>query len=107
MATESVATPKPAPDDHCGEGLESFNNVIDRKAADAIFKAMSVLAMGIEATMGRSVDRAFTQWPNTAEAVWDMLDGILIRAGFSDGKDRPWVSALEDDQPEPTAEAQA
>lgn len=95
MALESVATPKSAPHDHRGEGADTYHNVIDRDAAHAIFKAMSVLAMGIEATMGRSLDRAFMEWPQTAEAAWDQLDGIMIRAGVSDGKERPWVSADE------------
>lgn len=92
---ENAKTETPTTDDTPGEDLEFFNNVIDGKAAAAIFKAMSVLSLGIEATMDRSLCRAHTQWPNVAETVWDMLDGIMIRAGASDGKDRPWVSANE------------
>jgi|SRR5690348_12323511 len=95
MATKSGANPKSASKGTRGKGSDLYHNVIDGEAAAAIFKAMSVLAMGIEATTARSLDRAFLQWPNTAEAAWDMLDGIMVRAGISDGKERPWISAEE------------
>lgn len=92
MNTETTTT---APDDTRGKNLDMYKRVIDGETADTLFKAMSVLAMGIEATTARRLDRAFVNWPNTAEAVWDMLDGIMVRAGVSDGKERPWVSAAE------------
>lgn len=91
MNTETTTT---APDEHEKE-LDFYKRVMDQATADTIWKAMSVLAIGIEATRGRTLDRAFENWPNTAEAVWDMLDGIMARAGLSDGKDRPFVSANE------------
>lgn len=99
MATESVATNAETitidPHDTRGDDRDIYNNVMDGETADALFKAMSVLAMGIEATTARKLDRAFANWPNTAEAVWDMLNGIMVRAGMSDGKEHPWVSAKE------------
>lgn len=91
MATESVATAK----NDNGFGLEANRNVMDVDASAALFKAMSVLSLGIEATMDRTLDRTFMHWPNTAEAVWDILDGIMVRAGLSDGANRPWISAEE------------
>lgn len=91
MNTETTTT---APDEHEKE-LDFYKRVMDQATADTIWKAMSVLAMGIEATTARTLDRTFANWPNTAEAVWDMLDGIMVRAGVSGGKERPWISANE------------
>lgn len=102
MATQSVATPKK---DSRGEGADMYHGTMDQATADAIWKAMSVLAMGIEATMSRTLDRAFLQWPNTAETVWDVLNGIMVRGGAGDTDERPWISALESEQPEPAAGA--
>ena len=91
MATKSVATQT----EKNGEGLEANRNVLDVHAAAALFKVRSVLALGIEATMDRSLDRTFLHWPSVAEAAWDMLDDILVRAGLSLGDERPWTSAAE------------
>jgi hypothetical protein len=66
---------------------------MDLKAATTLFKVRSILALGIEATMDQ--DRMLHHWPNIAETVWDMLDEIMVRAGLSDGTERPWVSANE------------
>lgn len=90
-----------------GEGADMYHGTMDQATADAIWKAMSVLAMGIEATMARTLDRAFLEWPNTAETVWDVLNGIMVRAGMGETDDRPWISLRETDQPEPPAEVQA
>lgn len=81
--------------DRRGEGADHFHSVMDDETASRLWKAMAVLSMGIEATIDGNVDRVAAQWPITAEAVWDILDGIMVRAGVSDGKDRPWVSAKE------------
>jgi hypothetical protein len=91
----SAKTTTAAPPDAHEDDLNLYNRVMDNETAQALFKAMAVLAMGIESTMSRSLDRAYLAWPETAEAVWDMLDGIMVRAGVSDGKDRPWISELE------------
>jgi hypothetical protein len=99
------ATTKSTKKDTRGEGADMYHGTMDQATADAIWRAMSVLAMGIEATISRTLDRAFLQWPNTAETVWDMLNGIMVRAGMGDTDERPWISALENEQSEHEAEA--
>jgi len=101
------ATTESTKKDTRGAGADMYHGAMDQATADAIWKAMSVLAMGIEATTSRTLDRAFLQWPNTAETVWDVLNGIMVRAGMGDADERPWVSLHETEQPEPAAEAQA
>jgi len=103
MATESVTT---ASNDGHEKSRDIFQGVMDNETAATLFKAMAVLSFGIETTIDRSLDRVFLNWPQTAEAVWDMLDSIMVRAGVSDGADRPWISAHETtplDTPQQTA----
>ena len=85
MATESGATE--------ARELNIYRNVMDNETADALFQAMAILELGIAATDCRSLDRAYLAWPNTARAVWELLDKIMIRAGVSDGKDKPGSEA--------------
>jgi hypothetical protein len=92
MATESVATAATDPNDAHERGLNIFKRVMDTETAEALFRAMSVLALSIEATNGRSLDRIYLEWPNVGRTVWELLDGVMIRAGVSDGKERPWDS---------------
>jgi hypothetical protein len=95
MATKSAATVKHAQAERNGKGLEINHNVMDEGASEALFRAMSILSLGIEATLDKSLNRTFLHWPNTAEAVWDILDEVMVRAGLSDGTERPWVNAAE------------
>lgn len=90
-----------------GENADMYHGTMDGETADAIWKAMSVLSMGIEATIDNGSNRMLREWPNTAETVWDMLNGIMVRAGMGDIDARPWIDAREDEQPEPEAETQA
>lgn len=89
MATASVTK------DSRGDNLDMYRNTMDDGTATALWKAMAVLSMGIEATIDGDFDRVARQWPTAAEAVWDILDGIMVRAGMSDGNSRPWINALE------------
>lgn len=82
--------------DHRGEGADHYHNVMDDETASGLWKAMAVLSMGIEATIDGNVERVAAQWPTVAEAVWDILDRIMVRAGVSEGNKRPWISAKED-----------
>lgn len=89
MATASVTK------DGRGDHLDMYRNTMDSDTAAALWKAMAILSMGIEATIDGHVDLVAKQWPTTAEAVWDILDGAMVRAGMSNGKSRPWINALE------------
>jgi hypothetical protein len=95
MATESVATAATKPNDEHEKDLDRFNRVMDSETAEALFRAMSILALSIEATDGRSLDRIYLEWPNVGRAVWELLDGVMIRARVSDGKEHPWDSEAE------------
>lgn len=92
MATESVATAAPGLNEAHERDLNIFKRVMDSETAEALFRAMSVLTFSIEATNGRTLDRLYLEWPNVGRTVWELLDGVMIRAGVSDGKERPWDS---------------
>lgn len=98
MASESVAIAAPDPNDAHEKELNIFNRVMDRDTAEALWKAMSVLAFSIEATDGRSLDRVYLEWPNVGRTLWELLDGAMVRAGVSDGKSRPWINAVETEE---------
>jgi hypothetical protein len=87
--------------DSRGDHLDMHLNTMDNETAAALWKAMAILSMGIEATIDGNVDRVAAQWPTTAEAVWDILDGAMVRAGMSDGRCRPWVNAKDEKEAHP------
>ncbi len=95
MATESGAIEAHDPNDAHEKELNIFNRVMDSETAEALWKAMSVLALSIEATDGRSLDRVYLEWPNVGRTLWELLNGVMVRAGVSDGKSRPWIDTLE------------
>src|SRR5690348_5573636 len=94
-AADRTRDAAPTPNDAHEEDLELFNRVMDAETAEALFRSLSVLALAIEATDGRSLDRTYLEWPYVAKTVWELLDGVMIRAGVSDGQEKPWERTAE------------